>query len=64
MILNRIFLRIAQLAMVFLGTFPILLCLGLFSDNPNLFVHRMFVLLVWDVIVMVVSFFLANWIGS
>lgn len=64
MILNRIFLRIAMIAMVLLGLFPVFLCLGLFAADPNLFVHRMFIFLVVDAIVMMVSFFLSLWIGS
>ena len=55
---KKIFYAITQVSLMVVGMTPIALCLGFLADNPERFVHNVFVVGIYGLLIGLVSFVL------
>lgn len=56
---NKIFSAIAQVSLMVVGMVPIALCFGFLAEDPQRYVHNLFVVGIYGLLIGLVSFVMA-----
>ena len=56
---NKIFSAIAQVSLMVVGMIPIALCFGFLAEDPQRYVHNLFVVGIYGLLIGLVSFVIA-----